>query len=251
MMLRSGHLFVADNLGEGVAIKLGREQTHYLANVMRANAGDGMALFNGRDGEWNSEITALGKHTVELRVADRLRPQAEEPDLWLAFAPIKRGSIDFVAAKATELGVARLIPVMTARTQMTRVNTGRLRANAIEAAEQCERLTVPEVGEPVALAELLASWPASRRLFVGDETGGGQPIAEAAGDIATSANQPCAVLVGPEGGFTAHELDALGKLTFVTKIGLGPRVMRADTAAIAALSVIQAIAGDWRDRRGL
>ena len=241
-------LFIADDLGGGAAIALGREQSHYLANVMRADAGDRVALFNGRDGEWQSEITSLGERAADLRVTGRLRPQAVEPDLWLAFAPIRRGRIDFVAAKATELGVARLIPVMTARTQMTRINTGRLRANAVEAAEQCERLTVPHVSEPVPLTDLLTTWPADRRLLVGDETGGGQPIAEAAGDIATGANLPCGVLVGPEGGFAADELDALGKLAFVTKVGLGPRVMRADTAAIAALSVIQAIAGDWRDR---
>jgi 16S rRNA (uracil1498-N3)-methyltransferase len=133
---------------------------------------------------------------------------------------------------------------------VTRVNTSRLRANVIEAAEQCERLTVPEIDEPVPLVEMLANWPAERCLFVGDETGGGQPIADAAGEIAAGASLPCAVLVGPEGGFTAGELDELDKVTFVTKVGLGPRVMRADTAAIAALSVIQAIAGDWRNRRG-
>ena len=243
-------LFVTDDLGEEVTITLGRDQSHYLANVMRASAGDAVALFNGRDGEWSGEITSRGKRDVVLRVTDGLRTQAEEPDLWLAFAPIKRGRIDFVAAKATELGVARLIPVMTARTQMTRVNTGRLRANAVEAAEQCERMTVPEVSEPMSFADFLANWPAERRLLVGDETGGGQPIADAAADIAADANLPCAVLIGPEGGFTADELDELDKLTSVTKIGLGPRVMRADTAAIAALSVFQAIAGDWRDRRG-
>ncbi len=242
-------LFVDDDLGADAAISLGREQSHYLVNVMRAQAGDAVALFNGRDGEWQSEITSHGKRSVGLRVSACLREQAAEPDLWLVFAPIKRGRIDFIAAKATELGVARLIPVMTARTQMTRVNTGRLRANAVEAAEQCERLTVPHVDEAVALTNLLASWPAERRLLVGDETGGGRPIAEVAGDIADGANQPRAVLVGPEGGFAPDELDALAKLPFVTKIGLGPRVMRADTAAIAALSVIQAIAGDWRDRR--
>jgi 16S rRNA (uracil1498-N3)-methyltransferase len=242
-------LFVDDYLGESVEISLGREQSHYLTNVTRAQAGDAVALFNGRDGEWQSEITSRGKRAVGLRVTARLRAQASEPDLWLVFAPIKRGRIDFIAAKATELGVARLIPVMTARTQMTRFNTGRLRANAVEAAEQCERLTVPEISEPVAFSDLLSSWPAERRLLVGDETGGGQPIAEAAGDIAAGAGQPCAVLVGPEGGFAPAELDALAKLPFVTRIGLGPRVMRADTAAIAALSVIQAIAGDWRDRR--
>jgi len=243
-------LFVADDLGDGATLTLGRDQSHYLANVMRAGTDDAVALFNGRDGEWQGEITALGKRAVDLRVVNLLRTQAAEPDLWLAFAPIKRGRIDFVAAKAAELGVARLLPVMTARTQMTRVNTERLRANAIEAAEQCERLTVPEVNEPVSLTDLLAAWPAERRLFVGDETGGDQPIAEAAAEIASDANLPCAVLVGPEGGFGADELDALGKLAFVTKVGLGPRVMRADTAAIAALSVIQAIAGDWRERRG-
>ena len=242
-------LFVDDDLGAGSTLTLGRDQSHYLANVMRAAAGDGVALFNGRDGEWEGAITSLGKRAVELRSVDLLRPQAAEPDLWLAFAPIKRGRIDYVAAKATELGVARLLPVITARTQMSRVNTGRLRANAIEAAEQCERLTVPEVSEPVSLANLLSTWPIERRLLVGDETGGGQPIAEAAGEIAAGATLPCAVLVGPEGGFADDELDALGKLAFVTKIGLGPRVMRADTAAIAALSVIQAIAGDWRDSR--
>ncbi len=242
-------LFVTDDLGEGGTITLGREQSHYLANVMRANAGDTVALFDGRDGEWSSKLMLPGKRTVGLRITTRLRPQAEEPDLWLVFAPIKRGRINFVAAKATELGVARLIPVMTARTQMTRVNNSRLRANAVEAAEQCERLTVPLVSEPVSFADLLANWLPERRLLVGDETGGGQPIAEVAGDIAVGANLPCAILVGPEGGFTAVELDELDKLTFVTKIGLGPRVMRADTAAIAALSVFQAIAGDWHDRR--
>lgn len=246
-------LFVADDLGDGATIVLGREQSHYLANVMRAGPGDGVALFNGRDGEWESEIVSMGKRAIDLRLTKVLRPQLVEPDLWLAFAPIKRGRIDFVAAKATELGIARLIPVMTAHTQMTRVNTGRLRANAIEAAEQCERLTVPAVDEPVSLAEMLSAWPADRHLLVGDETGGGQPIAEAAREMAAGnaagATLPCAVLVGPEGGFAADELDALGKLPFVIKVGLGPRVMRADTAAIAALSVFQAVAGDWRDRR--
>lgn len=239
-------LFVPDDLAAGAALSVSAEQAHYLTNVMRAQLGDEVALFNGRDGEWRGEIVARGKRSAELHIGARLREQAREPDLWLAFAPIKRGRIDFVAAKATELGVARLLPVLTARTQMSRVNVARLRANAVEAAEQCERLTVPDVAEPQSLTDLLAGWPAARRLLVGDETGGGRPIAEVAGALAHGANLPCAVLVGPEGGFSADELDALTNLPFVTKIGLGPRVMRADTAAIAALSVIQAIAGDWR-----
>lgn len=228
---------------------MGREQSHYVTNVMRAGPGDTVAVFNGRDGEWLSQIAAQTKRAVALEVSRQLRAQLAEPDIWLAFAPIKRGRIDFVAAKATELGVARLIPVMTTFTQVSRVNVARLRANAVEAAEQCERLSVPEIAEPVAFADLLASWPAGRHLLVGDETGGGQPIAEVAGALASDAELPCAVFVGPEGGFAPAELDALDKLPFVTRIGLGPRVMRADTAAIAALSVIQAVAGDWRDRR--
>ncbi len=173
--------------------------------------------------------------------------------MWLAFAPIKRGRIDWIAAKATELGVARLLPVITGRTQMSRVNVGRLAANAVEAAEQCERMSVPPVDEPVSFAELIDAWPRHRILYVGDETGRGTPLAEALGANATlesAADTPRGVLIGPEGGFAADELDALDVLPFVRKISLGPRVMRADTAAIAALAVIQALVGDWRTARG-
>ncbi len=237
-------LFVADDLGGGAAIALGREQSHYLANVLHADAGDRVALFNGRDGEWQSEITSLGKRAVDLRVTGRLRPQAVEPDLWLAFAPIKRWRIDFVAAKATELGVARLIPVMTARTQMTRVNTGRLRANAVEAAEQCGRLTVPECRTPVPLDDVLADWPVARRILLCDESGGGTPIASALDTAA--APGPWAIVIGPEGGFNQDEFVALAALPGVVRVSLGPRILRAETAALAALACWQAWIGDWR-----
>ena len=186
------------------------------------------------------------------------RPQAQrpEPDLWLCFAPIKRARLDFLAEKATELGASRLVPVMTRHTIVTRVNGERLAANAREAAEQCERLSVPTVAAPVKLEALLADWPAERRLFLCAEAGAARPIAEAllaeAGldeaGLAEGAPRPAAFLTGPEGGFSAAELDALAKLPFVVPVGLGPRILRADTAAIAALASWQAILGDGKER---
>ena len=246
-------LYVADDLAIGATVALPREQTHYLANVMRAGVGDEVALFNGRDGEWVAQIAALGKRAAELGVVHFRYGQPAEPDLWLAFAPIKRGRIDWIAEKATELGVSRLLPVITARTQMARVNVERLAANAIEAAEQCERMTVPPVDEPVRFDALLTDWPRHRILYVGDETGRGRPLADVLASETPAGSAPPpprGVLVGPEGGFAPAELDALDDLPFVRKISLGPRVMRADTAAIAALAVIQALAGDWRQPRG-
>lgn len=242
-------LFVPNDLHEGADITLDRDQSHYLVNVMRARPGAEIGLFNGRDGEWRARLDTADKRAAVLQLAELYRPQAPEPDLWLAFSPIKKVATDFLVTKATEVGVSRLVPVMTDRTQSERVNTRRLAANAVEAAEQCERLTVPSVDEPVSFETLLAGWDAGRRLLVGDETGNGQPVAEVAGAFEAAGIASCAVLVGPEGGFSARELDALRKLTFVTAIGLGPRILRADTAALAALVVLQAIAGDWRENR--
>jgi 16S rRNA (uracil1498-N3)-methyltransferase len=241
-------LFVEDDLAAGTGLTLEHDQSHYLANVMRKGAGDRVALFNGRDGEFWAEITNARRGAVTVDVGEQMRVQAPEPDLWLAFAPIKRAAVDFVVAKATEIGVSRLIPVVTARTNTERVNTRRLRANAIEAAEQSERLTVPEIDEPAKFADFLRDWPDGRALLFGDETGAGQPVAEAARTLA-EAGSPLSVLTGPEGGFASEELDRLRELTFVTPIVLGPRVLRADTAALAALSVIQAVAGDWTTAR--
>lgn len=236
-------LFTDQKLAEGETVELSAPQSHYLRNVMRQGPGSEILLFNGSDGEFVGEIARLGKQGAGVTLGRRTRAQTETSDLWLLFAPIKRERIDWIAEKATELGVSRLCPVMTGHTQMTRVNTERLRANAVEAAEQSERLSVPVIDEPVDLKSALASWPDGRRLFVCDETGTAPPIAEVVSALQPG---PMAALVGPEGGFTKAELDALHKLPFVSAVGLGSRVLRADTAALAALAVLQSWLGDWR-----
>ena len=244
-------LYVETPLAAGASVGLRRDQAHYLRSVMRLEAGSALALFNGRDGEWRGRLDGLGKGWASVALETLTRAQTPEPDLWLVFAPIKRARIDFVAQKATELGVSALWPVFTRHTAVERVNAGRLAANAIEAAEQCERLTVPEVKEPVSLDAALAAWPESRRILLCDETGAA-PIARALADArAKSADPgPWAVLVGPEGGFAPDELDRLRKLPIVTAVGLGPRALRADTAALAALACWQALMGDWHRARG-
>ncbi|HUT51652.1 MAG TPA: 16S rRNA (uracil(1498)-N(3))-methyltransferase [Alphaproteobacteria bacterium] len=237
-------LYVSDDLTGGGAASLGAKQAHYLKAVMRLGAGEDILVFNGRDGEWRGQIADLGKKGGAISVVAQTREQHFGPDLWLAFAPVKRGKPELVARAATELGVSVLQPVTTRRTVVGRVNTERLRANAVEAAEQCGRLTVPAVLEPVALEALMDQWPPDRRLMLCDETGGGQPVATAlAQDPRTT---PWAVLIGPEGGFDPSELDALGKHPIVTRVGLGPRILRAETAAIAALACWQVLVGDWR-----
>ncbi len=222
-------------------------QAHRLRNVLRLAPGAAVAAFNAADGEWRCTVAALGRADGRLSVGERLRPPSPEPDLWLLFAPIKRARLGWLVEKATELGAAMLLPVVTARTQGDRLNPARLVAEVVAAAEQCERLSVPEMRAPEPLDRVLAAWPAGRRLLVCDESGGGEPIAAALASLAPS--RPMAVLVGPEGGFTETELDALGKLAFVTRVGLGPRVLRAETAVLAALAVFQAIAGDWHAAR--
>jgi 16S rRNA (uracil1498-N3)-methyltransferase len=241
-------LFVEHPLAAGGAVGLTPEQAHYLRSVMRLGPGTPLLLFNGRDGEWRARIDGLGKGWASCAVESRTRPQSAGPDLWLVFAPIKRARIDFLAQKATELGVAALWPIFTRHTAVGRVNRERLQANAVEAAEQCERLTVPAVMEPAELEAALARWPAGRRILLCDESGGGMPIADALAVTGTKP-APWAVMIGPEGGFAAEELDRLRKLPIVTAVGLGPRVLRADTAALAALACWQAIAGDWRGAR--
>ena len=240
-------LFVGSPLAAGAAVALDAAQAHYLVNVMRLKDGDEVCLFNGRDGEWRARLQEAKRKSCAAVPASRLRAQADEADLWLLFAPLKKARTDYLAEKATELGASLLWPVYTRRTVAERVNLDRLRANAVEAAEQSERLTVPELRAPAKLTDALQEWPAGRRLILCDESGAASPMADALTDV--KPGEPLALLIGPEGGFAAAELDALRKLPFVKPVGLGPRVLRADTAALAALACLQALVGDWRRSR--
>jgi 16S rRNA (uracil1498-N3)-methyltransferase len=234
-------LFVTASLGQGQRVTLDSDRTHYIKNVMRRSLGDEVGLFNGRDGEWLGHIDTYGRSSAEIALDVQRRPQKASPDVWLAFAPVKRARIDFIAEKATELGVALLWPVMTRRAEPSRVNTERLTNIAIEAAEQTERLDVPAVREAIQLDKMLAEWPRDRVLFVCAEAGEALPVAEA---MTAHKGAPAGFLIGPEGGFAPAELDALRKLPFVVAIGLGPRLLRAETAAVVALACWQALAGD-------
>lgn len=234
-------LFLDTSLAEGGELPLERDQAHFLRSVLRLAPGAALLVFNGRDGEWAAEIAALDKKEGRLRLLRRTRPQAPEPDHWLAFAPIKAGRIDWLVEKATELGVSRLLPVVTRRTVVERVRLERLEAQAREAAEQCERLTLPQIDPPQPLAALLAAWPAQRRLLVGDESGNGATLPQ----VLQAVKAPLALLVGPEGGFAAEERALLAAAPAVLPVSLGPRILRAETAALAGLAVIQALAGDW------
>lgn len=228
----------------GAELSLGEQQSHFLANVLRAKAGDRVRLFNGRDGEWAARVTKVGKRTVTLALEAQTRAQEGVPDLWLLLAPIKKTPLDYIVQKATELGVARIEPVITRRTIVDRVNLERMRANAIEAAEQSGRLTVPEIAEPQELAKRLANWPGGRKLMFCDEARDTPPAAAALAKEAQSSLW--AVLTGPEGGFDAAEREMIRGLSFTVPVSLGPRIMRADTAALAALAVWQSTQGDWK-----
>lgn len=242
-------LFVEDDLAAETPLRITGRQANHMAQVLRLGPGDAVALFNGRDGEWLGRIDAAGRKACAVTAVRCLHQQPPEPNLTLAFAPIKKTGTDFIVEKATELGVSRLIPVFTKHTASARVNDERLRANATEAAQQCGRLSVPEVATAQRLDEFLQAWPATAPLLLADETGGGRPITDVLSEYATS-DPPLGhgILIGPEGGFAADELASLRAMAFVRFIDLGPRILRAETAAIAALACWQAAIGDWRRR---
>ncbi|WP_375288322.1 16S rRNA (uracil(1498)-N(3))-methyltransferase [Sphingomonas sp.] len=233
-------LFVDEPLAPG-ARRIEGPQAHYLLSVMRAKPGDPVRLFDDATGEWLATVAATAKRDLTLDVTERLAPREPVPDLWLCFAPLKKGPIDWLAEKACELGAARLVPVVTRRTVVETPKLDRLRATMIEAAEQCGRTALPELAETVKLPALLRDWPADRALFFADELGG-LPAAEA---MRTHPG-PAAILIGPEGGFDDAERESIRALPAAVGIDLGPRILRAETAAAAALAIWMAGAGDWR-----
>jgi 16S rRNA (uracil1498-N3)-methyltransferase len=237
-------LYIPADLSAGAKVDIEREQAHYLANVLRMREGAELLVFNGRDGEWLATIAAFSKKAARLDVREMTRPQTPPPDLLYCFAPLKQGRLDYLVQKAVEMGAGVLQPVITQHTQVPKLGLERLQANVIEAAEQCGILSIPAVREPVKLDRLLGEWEEERRLVYCDEDAPGNNPLPA---LARLAAKKLALLVGPEGGFSDAERATLRALPFVVPIPLGPRILRADTAAVAALAVLQAAAGDWRD----
>jgi 16S rRNA (uracil1498-N3)-methyltransferase len=241
---KSPRLYVDAPLKAGAGVVLDRAQAHYLTHVLRLKTGERVLIFNGRDGEWSARLDEGSKRMAALGVVAQARPQTTPADLHYLFAPLKSARLDYMVQKAVEMGVARLQPVLTRHGQVARVNIERMRANAVEAAEQCGILSIPEVEPPVALANILAQREPGRWLVFCDEA------AEAANPVAAlqgvPVQSPLAVLVGPEGGFAEEERAALLKQPNIARISLGPRILRADTAAVAALALVQTVLGDWR-----
>ncbi len=231
-------LFVDMPLADGAAATIDGAAAHYLLNVMRLKVGAPILLFDNRSGEWLASIADAGKRSLTLHIERQTRVIEQVPDLWLCFAPVKKARLDWIIEKATELGVARLQPVITERTIVERVKRERLEAQIVEACEQCGRTALPALGEPVKLAQLLSDWPADRALLFADEAGG-VPLSTVA------APAPAAILIGPEGGFTPRERDLLLASPAVRRLALGPRILRAESAAIAATSLWMAQHGDW------
>jgi 16S rRNA (uracil1498-N3)-methyltransferase len=243
---RMQRLHVDGDLGEGRVIEADRAQANYLVNVLRLKDGAEVLLFNGRDGEWRAQVAVTGRKQASLHCVAQTRPQAPAPDLHYLFAPLKHARLDYMVQKAVEMGAGALRPVLTQHTQANRVNLERMQANAIEACEQCGVLSVPEIREPVALEALVRGFAESdpgRRMIFCDE---GEATQNPLSALEKLERGPLAILIGPEGGFSEDERSLLRAHDFVTAIPLGPRVLRADTAAVAAMAVVQAVCGDWR-----
>ena len=237
-------LYLPQDLSVQAQVETTPEQAHYLANVLRMREGAQVLLFNGRDGEWLAQVAALSRKGATLSVNERTRPQTPMPDLLYCFAPLKKGRLDYLVQKAVEMGAGILQPVVTQHTQVPKLGLPRLQANVIEAAEQCGILSIPAIREPVKLEVLLKNWHDERMLvFCDEDAPRDNPLAALAG----LAGNRLGLLVGPEGGFSEAEREQLRALPFVVPIPLGPRILRADTAAVAALALLQAAAGDWRD----
>lgn len=242
----SKRIFVEAPLAAGAEIALDREASNHVVGVLRMAVGEGLLVFNGRDGEWRARIAAADRKGARLEIVAESRPQPPLPDLHYLFAPLKHARLDYVVQKAVEMGAGALRPVVTQHTQVRRVNTERMRANVTEAAQQCGVLALPTVAEPAELTRLLDGWdtgePGRRIVFCDESAEGADVVAR----LASLPPGPLAVLVGPEGGFSAAERRQLLAASFVTAIPLGPRILRADTAAVAALALVQAVLGDWR-----
>jgi 16S rRNA (uracil1498-N3)-methyltransferase len=244
---RTPRIFVDFPLAAGKEVSLDRDQANYLVNVLRLTKDDGVLLFNGRDGEWQAVLTGTGKRSLSASVGERVREQPQPLDLHFLFAPLKHARLDYTVQKAVEMGVSRLQPVLTQHTQVARLNLDRMRANAIEAAQQCGVLTIPEVMEPVSFKSIAGSIEAERLLIFCDEDAEVvDPVAALAAKRPANGLPSLAVLIGPEGGFSEGERNVLIQRPNVVRLSLGPRILRADTAAVAALAVVQAVLGDWR-----
>ncbi|MBO9451025.1 16S rRNA (uracil(1498)-N(3))-methyltransferase [Tropicibacter sp. R16_0] len=234
-------LYVEHPLGDGQSVPLDRDQAHYLFGVMRLAVGGQVLLFNGRDGEWLADVEQAGKRAGVLACLQQTKPLQMPPDLWLLFAPIKKARTDFIVEKAAEMGAARILPVQTEFTNSERIRQDRLQAHAVEAAEQCGGTYVPEVAELQKLDRLLNHWPEGRQLMFCDEA----EVGAAKRLAANTPGQPWAILIGPEGGFSDRERARLSALPFAHVVSLGPRILRADTAAVAAMTIWQQALGDW------
>ncbi len=249
---RQPRLYVAGPLHSGARLGLDREAVNYLRNVLRLETGAAVLVFNGRDGEWQASVAADGRRSLALDLGRQVRPQPPPGDLHYLFAPIKHARLDYMVQKAVELGVSRLQPVVTRHTQVARVNVARMQANVIEAAQQCGVLALPEVAEPEPLPAVLGRMEAGRTLvFCDEEAAVRDPVeALAARRAGPGGREPLAVLIGPEGGFSEDERDILLGRPNALRLSLGPRILRADTAAVAALALVQAVRGDWREEPG-